>query len=65
MNKFNNIYSTTLKQHREESKKRFNESSKSFESLKNKDSDYAIAVKAINDLHKQVCDVYNGAPDEI
>lgn len=59
------VYTITLKEYRSTARKRVREGERCYNSLKNKDSDYAKAVFSILELNKCVCKVYDNAPDEI
>lgn len=63
MNTINDIYLISLKDIRRQSKKRLRENEKCYDSLKNKDSEYARIVKALQDLHREVYEIYRNAPD--
>jgi hypothetical protein len=59
------IYSVSLKNIRAASKKRLRENEQCYNSLNNKDSEYARIVKALQDLHRQVYEIYKNAPNEL
>jgi len=65
MNEFSKVYKVTLKYARAMSKKRLRENERCYDSLKNKDTDYARVVKAIQDLHRQSAEIYANAADDI
>ena len=65
MSDFELIYTVSLKDARSALRIKVHENNKFYEALRNKESDYAKAVKAIGDLHKKALAVYESAPLEI
>jgi len=65
MQKMTDVYKISIKDHRRLAKKRLTENEKAYASLKNKESLYAKAIKGLQDLHRQVYEIYRDAPDEI
>jgi hypothetical protein len=65
MNDFKKIYSVSLKNCRSKSKKVLRENERAYNSLVNKDSEYAKIIKAMQDLHRKVADIYDNAKDDI
>jgi len=65
MNEIKKIYKISLNACRTKSKKALRENERAYDCLKNKDSDYANAILAIQRLHRDVVEIYDNAPDEI
>jgi len=65
MSGFKSIYKISLRAARAKSKKTLRENERAYSSLKNKDSDYAKTIKALQDLHRQVSEIYDSADDDI
>jgi hypothetical protein len=63
--KFEDVYRVSLKDARSALRKKLNANIKCYESLQNKDSGYARAIKGMQDLHKAALEIYDQAPDEI
>ena len=59
------LYQYTINQNRIEERHKVNRMIKTYESLKDKNTDFAKEVKAILDLRKKVLELYIGAPDSI
>ena len=62
-NTIQDVYKVSISDHRRTSKKRVRENESCYESLKNKDSEYARIVKQLGDLHRAVAEIYTNAPD--
>lgn len=60
-----NLYKISLPSHRRESSKRLNENERAYSSLENKNSSYAKQMKALQDLHRAVYEIYKNAPNEL
>lgn len=65
MSNISDIYLISLKDVRRKHKKALKENEQCYNSLKNKDSEYARIVKALQDLHRKAYEIYKDAPDEI
>ncbi len=65
MSDLKKIYRVTLRELRSKSKKTLQENEQAYRLLKNKDSDYANIILAIQKLNRQVSEIYDNAPDEI
>ena len=65
MQKFEDVYRVSLKDARSALRKKLNANIKCYDSLQNKDSGYALAIKGMQDLHKAALEIYDQAPDEI
>ena len=65
MQKFEDVYRVSLKDARSALRKKLNANIKCYDSLQNKDSGYARAIKGMQDLHKAALEIYDHAPDEI
>ena len=65
MSDLKKVYSVSVKAARAEANKKVRAAGKGYHLLKDKDSDYAIIVKAVLDLYIQSAEVYNNAPSEI
>lgn len=59
------VYSLSVKHERQRMKKALDENKMCYESLINKESDYAKAVKALGDLREKAYSVYRDAPSTI
>jgi hypothetical protein len=58
------LYKISLKDHRTRSKKLLRENERCYDSLKIKDGAYAKQVFALQQLHRQVSEVYDNAPND-
>ena len=65
MNDFQKMYKLSLKDWRANAKKRLRENERAYNSLDCKKSDYAKTIKALQDLHRKVSEIYDNAPDDI
>ena len=65
MAEISDMYKVSIRDHRKVAKKRLTENEKAYNSLQNKDSVYARSIKQLQDLHRQVYEIYKNAPDEI
>ena len=65
MNTVKDIYLISLKSARRRLKKAVRENEQCYNSLKNKDNEYARIVKALGDLHRSAYEIYKNAPDEL
>ena len=63
--KITDVYKISLSDHRRESAKILKENERAYSSLANKDSSYAKHIKALQDLHRQVYEIYKNAPNEL
>jgi len=59
------IYRVSLGDARKEAASKLDQNRRAYQALKNKDSDYANTLLALQDLHRQVYEIYWEAPDEI
>lgn len=59
------VYKVSVKDHRAKLKGLLTRNEKAYEALNNKDSEYAIAIKSLQDLHRAAYLIYKNAPDEI
>ena len=59
------LYKISLPDHRRDSSKRLKENERAYASLTNKESPYAKQMKALQDLHRQVYEIYKNAPSEL
>ena len=57
------LYSISIKDHRRKSKRLLRENERCYESLTNKESEYARQVMALQKLHRARCEIYDNAPD--
>lgn len=65
MGDINKIYKLSLTDHKSRLKKLLRENDRCYASLTVKDSDYAIVIKALGDLHRKAYEVYNSAPESV
>ena len=65
MSDIKKIYSVSVKSAKAEANKKVRDTQKSYDILKNKESDYAFVIKAVLNLYIQSAEVYNNAPSEI
>ena len=59
-----NLYAISLPNHRRKAKSLLMQNKSAYNSLSNKDSNYAKQMKALQDLHRQAYEIYENAPDE-
>ena len=60
-----NLYQLSLHDHRRAAAKKLIKNERIYNLLTDKNSSYAKQMKALQDLHKQVYEIYRNAPDEI
>ena len=65
MSELKTIYSANLKNARAEANKKVRDTQKAYDTLANKESDYAYVVKSMLFLYKESAEVYNKAPSKI
>ena len=65
MSDINDIYRISVKCARDDANKKVICTQKAYDTLKDKNSDYAIVVRAVLDLYIKSAEVYNSAPSEI
>ena len=65
MSDFLKVYSASLKDAKRSLKKQISQSEAAYNSLQNKDSNYARAIRAITDLNIKALEVYESAPNEL
>ena len=65
MSGFKSTYKIGLRAARSKIKETLRESELGYSIFKNKDSDYARSIKALQDLHRQVSEIYDSADDDI
>ena len=59
------LYEISLKDWRRASSKTLRENERAYESLKDKTTLYAKEIKALQDLHRKVNEIYKNAPKDI
>lgn len=59
------VYSISIKDHRRAAKKRMDETGKTYNCLKNKDSLYAKGIKKLHELHTEMFMLYKNAPESM
>ena len=64
MQKMTDVYRVSIKDHRKEALKRLEENERGYASLTDKRTGYAKAIKALQDLHRQVWAIYRDAPND-
>lgn len=65
MDALNEIYRCSLNSARAEANKKVIEVQRSYDLLKDKNSDYAVMFKQMLDLYIESAEVYNNAPSDI
>ena len=65
MNSITDIYKQSLRDHRSVSAKRLRENERCYDSLRIKTTEYAKTIKALQDLHRKVYEIYKNAPSEL
>ena len=59
------MYRETIKSNRATTEKKLAENEQCYNSLKNKDSEFARQVLALQKLHRRAFEIYRDAPDDL
>lgn len=65
MSEFTGMYKITISNLRNESRQELRNLEKSYSTLSDKESDYALVLKSILELKRSVAEIYENAEDDI